>query len=431
MIVLLELVLVRAGLQPELKAEPPELVSDAGAQHDVREDELVFDRHVADLQDAVRGFQALVGLLPGMAPDGLVGEVDAEGGRLPGPADTESHLIGPGGPRIARNTLDVVVGDLRVRLVVRGQGRPDAPSVRPDFAVPLEVRTQCAGLVLVEFLPEFEFGLEGDRVPGDDVGVVDIVLHRDPVVDQREAESVALAVAEHARAQVGDPALLVDAVRARVELVHAGHRVQARVRDGDSDRPRVAQLPTDGRPSVQIPRRLLRKAVERTIPEAALQPAAHLLQRDRDAPEPVAVPQEPGEGEGLPRPAFVGDAVEGRRTQNDGLFDEHSLRGIRPDVRDRVVHGDACACHAESGRGNRQELIAARDRNGADGNELRIQLGSGQEECDEKCDGRGNVVSGHGSDRCLKWNRAAGAPRRTVGERPGRRFCDCVGLLSL
>ena len=110
---------------------------------------------------------------------------------------------------------------------------------------------------------------------------------------------------------------------------------------------------------------------------SALGPAAHLLESDGGAAEPVALADESGEGEGLAGPSVAGDAVEGRRAEHGRLLDEYPLRGIRPHVGDRIIHGDGRAGHPQSGRGNREKLIAARDRNRADGDELRVQPGRG------------------------------------------------------
>ena len=117
--------------RPSCKPAPVEVALNPHPDPDVREGELILDRllarpdHVAGMSDRV-----CRGVGPRIAPDRLQDDVDPVGRPLSGPGDTHPEVIGPRVARVAGDVLDLVVGDLGMRLSVHGRRDSETPSAR-------------------------------------------------------------------------------------------------------------------------------------------------------------------------------------------------------------------------------------------------------------------------------------------------------------
>lgn len=99
-------------LKPDPDTEAPPLLRHPRTQDDVVEGEVVRDRPLAGFRELPGRFDAAPSFLPGVAPDGLAGDVDAEGRGIAVAADAEFQPVGPGVSGTARDTPDFVARDL-------------------------------------------------------------------------------------------------------------------------------------------------------------------------------------------------------------------------------------------------------------------------------------------------------------------------------
>ena len=112
MIVLFDVPGTGPRLKPDMETEVSLLPGHPRTQDDVGEGEVVRDHPRVVFQDSPGRLDAAHSFLLGVAPDGLVGDVDAEGRGIAVAADAESQPVGLGISGTARDTPDFVVGDL-------------------------------------------------------------------------------------------------------------------------------------------------------------------------------------------------------------------------------------------------------------------------------------------------------------------------------
>lgn len=116
MIVIFDVLGTGPRLKPDPETEAPQLLLHPRTQDDVVEGEVVCDRPLAGIRELPGRFDAARSFLPGVAPGGLVGDVDAEGRGIAVAADAESQPVGPGVSGTARDAPDFVARELGLRI---------------------------------------------------------------------------------------------------------------------------------------------------------------------------------------------------------------------------------------------------------------------------------------------------------------------------